>query len=220
MRNSECEIAHETFVTISHFAFLISHSYSRSLRGARLAARVSDHAARLPHPGHRVRSAGKDVPRAARRGAVRHRLHRRCAGETFGADGREGVGDFVSPHRAAAVHRGRGGVRRRAAAGRNRAGGGWVYAIRSLELRTNEMTDLVLEREGASAAYPTIVLAAQRAVYADTGKARSRWRLHHGALRYLAGSEPGGEIAFVFDSLESRTLQERPVDLLAEQVHR
>jgi len=97
-----------------------------------------------------------------------------------------------------------------------RADRGWVYAIRSLELRTNEMTDLVLEREGASAAYPTIVLAAQRAVYADTGKARSRWRLHHGALRYLAGSEPVGELAFVFDSLESRTLQERPVDLLAE----
>jgi len=97
-----------------------------------------------------------------------------------------------------------------------RADRGWVYAIRSLELRTNEMTDLVLEREGASAAYPTIVLAAQRAVYADTGKARSRWRLHHGALRYLAGSEPAGELAFVFDSLESRTLQERPVDLLAE----
>jgi len=167
-----------------------------------------------------------------------------CAGETLGADGREGVGDFVSPHRAAAVHRGRGGVRRRAAAGRDRAAAtahrmemlgekaqratssrynfvyradrGWVYAIRSLELRTNEMTDLVLEREGASAAYPTIVLAAQRAVYADTGKARSRWRLHHGALRYLAGSEPAGELAFVFDSLESRTLQERPVDLLAE----
>jgi len=97
-----------------------------------------------------------------------------------------------------------------------RADRGWVYAIRSLELRTSEMTDLVLEREGASAAYPTIVLAAQRAVYADTGKARSRWRLHHGALRYLAGSEPVGELAFVFDSLESRTLQERPVDLLAE----
>jgi lipopolysaccharide export system permease protein len=102
-----------------------------------------------------------------------------------------------------------------------RADRGWVYAIRSLELRTQEMTDLVLEREGGSAAYPTIVLAAQRAVYSDTGKARPargppRWRLHHGALRYLAGNEPGGELAFVFDSLESRTLLERPVDLLAE----
>jgi len=101
-----------------------------------------------------------------------------------------------------------------------RADRGWVYAIRSLELRTKEMTDLVLEREGTSAAYPTIVLAAQRAVYSDTGPAAltksPRWRLHRGALRYLAGSEPTGEVAFEFDSLESRTLLERPVDLLAE----
>src|SRR6266516_885371 len=50
-----------------------------------------------------------------------------------------------------------------------RADRGWVYAIRSLELRTKEMTDLVLEREGTSVTYPTIVLAAQRAVYSDTG---------------------------------------------------
>ena len=101
-----------------------------------------------------------------------------------------------------------------------RADRGWVYAIRSLELRTREMSDLVLEREGTSATYPTIVLAAQRAVYSDTGPAgltkSPRWRLHRGALRYLAGSEPTGEVAFEFDSLESRTLQERPVDLLAE----
>ncbi len=101
-----------------------------------------------------------------------------------------------------------------------RADRGWVYAIRSLELRTREMSDLVLEREGTSATYPTIVLAAQRAVYSDTGPAAltksPRWRLHRGALRYLAGSEPTGEVAFEFDSLESRTLLERPVDLLAE----
>jgi lipopolysaccharide export system permease protein len=97
-----------------------------------------------------------------------------------------------------------------------RADRGWVYAIRSLEVRTREMTDLILEREGTGAAYPTIVLAAQRARYADTGTVRPRWTLHRGTLRYLAGNEPGGESAFEFDSLHSRTLRERPVDLLAE----
>ena len=98
-----------------------------------------------------------------------------------------------------------------------RADHGWVYAIRALELRTREMTDLLLEREGAGADYPTIVLAASRAIYGDTGKAApQRWMLHHGTLRYLAGTEPGGEFAFEFDSLHSRTLNERPVDLLAE----
>jgi lipopolysaccharide export system permease protein len=99
-----------------------------------------------------------------------------------------------------------------------RADRGWVYAIRALELRTRELTDVMLEREGTGAVYPTIVLAAQRAVY-DSGRLRPgapRWTLHRGSLRYLAGNGPGGEVAFAFDSLRSRTLRERPVDLLAE----
>ncbi|HLZ45041.1 MAG TPA: LptF/LptG family permease, partial [Gemmatimonadales bacterium] len=60
-----------------------------------------------------------------------------------------------------------------------RADRGWVYAIRALELKTREMTDLMLEREGTGGAYPTIVLAAQRAVYSDTGKSarRPHWTL-------------------------------------------
>jgi len=101
-----------------------------------------------------------------------------------------------------------------------RADRGWVYAIRSLDLRTREMSDVLLEREGTGEDYPTIILAAQRAVYADTGTAAkrdaARWSLQRGTLRYLPGSKPEGEIAFEFDSLRSRTLQERPVDLLAE----
>jgi len=97
-----------------------------------------------------------------------------------------------------------------------RADGGWVYAIRALELKTREMTDLMLEREGTGAAYPTIVLAAQRAIYGDSAKTRPGWMLARGTLRYLAGNEPGGEAAFEFDSLQTRTMKERPVDLLAE----
>jgi lipopolysaccharide export system permease protein len=103
-----------------------------------------------------------------------------------------------------------------------RADGGWVYAIRALELKTRELTDLMLEREGAGVAYPTIVLAAQRAVYGDSGKAPSPltahplWTLYRGTLRYLAGDEAGSEAAFEFDSLRTRTMKERPVDLLAE----
>src|SRR5438105_6990479 len=86
------------------------------------------------------------------------------------------------------------------------------------------MTDLMLEREGAGAAYPTIVLAAQRAVYGDSGKAppasphraRPLWTLYRGTLRYLAADDSGGEAAFELDSLRTRTMTERPVDLLAE----
>jgi lipopolysaccharide export system permease protein len=100
-----------------------------------------------------------------------------------------------------------------------RADHGWVYAVRSLDLRTREMSDVLLEREGTGPEYPTIILAAQRAVYTDTAKAArsdASWTLKNGTLRYLPGSQPEGEVAFEFDSLRSRTLQERPVDLLAE----
>ena len=96
-----------------------------------------------------------------------------------------------------------------------RADGGWVYAIRSLELSTREMRDLILEREGTGSNYPTIVLAGQWAVYGDTTAGGTRWTLHRGALRYLGG--PLEEFAFQFDSLRTRSLlQERPEDLLAE----
>ena len=101
-----------------------------------------------------------------------------------------------------------------------RADGGWVYAIRNLDLRSRQMVDLMLEREGSGVDYPTIVLAAQSAVYSDTGKKKSTrpayWTLQRGALRYLVGNEPTGEFAFQFDSLQSRTLRESPADLLAQ----
>ncbi len=103
-----------------------------------------------------------------------------------------------------------------------RADGGWVYAVRGLDLRARQMTDLMLEREGSGVDYPTIVLAAQRAVYSDTSKKRmsraplAHWTLYQGALRYLEGSDPVGEVAFEFDSLVSRTLRETPADLLAQ----
>lgn len=92
-----------------------------------------------------------------------------------------------------------------------RADRGWVYAIRSLDLSGREMRDLILEREGTGAEYPTIVVAAPRAEYGVEGR---RWTLHRGALRYLAG--PAEEVAFQFDSLRMPELRERPVDLLAE----
>ncbi|HEU5262483.1 MAG TPA: LptF/LptG family permease [Gemmatimonadales bacterium] len=94
-----------------------------------------------------------------------------------------------------------------------RADGGWVYAIRSLEIGTREMRDLIMEREGTGAEYPTIVIAAQQAAY-DAGRARDAWTLTRGAVRYLLA--PGRETVFTFDTLRSRTLSETPAALLAE----
>src|SRR2546427_2054437 len=80
-----------------------------------------------------------------------------------------------------------------------RADGGWVYAIRSLEIGPRLMRDVIMEREGTGEDYPTIVIAAPRAAY-DTvrdgrggrggrgGRARAPGP---GAGRYPGGPRPG-----------------------------
>ena len=98
-----------------------------------------------------------------------------------------------------------------------RADGGWVYAIAALQIATRTMTDLILEREGTGVDYPTIIIAAQRALYDTTGTKRGvrQWALQRGSLRYLLG--PDQELAFSFDVLRTRaTLRETPQALLAE----
>jgi lipopolysaccharide export system permease protein len=96
-----------------------------------------------------------------------------------------------------------------------RADGGWVYAIRTLDIGSGLMQDLIMEREGRGPAFPTISVAASRATYhQDTGRRRGSWTLRGGAVRYLTG--PTQETAFTFDSLRIRALKEKPVDLLAE----
>ena len=105
-----------------------------------------------------------------------------------------------------------------------RADGGWVYAIRSLEIGPRLMRDVIMEREGTGEEYPTIVIAAPRAAY-DTVPGGGRqvvrrrrggqaWTLSRGAVRYLGG--PGRERTFTFDALRTKALQETPTDLLAE----
>ena len=96
-----------------------------------------------------------------------------------------------------------------------RADGGWVYSIRSLELKTNgaEMRDPIMEREGTGEDYPTILVAAQRATY-DTARTTRGWRLTKGAVRYLLG--PGREPTFRFEGLRTKALRETPTALLAQ----
>src|SRR5881628_3530704 len=82
-----------------------------------------------------------------------------------------------------------------------RADSGWVYSIRSLELRANgaEMRDPIMERGGTGEDYPTILVAAQRATY-DTARATRGWTLSKGAVRYLLG--PDRETTFKFEGLK------------------
>jgi lipopolysaccharide export system permease protein len=91
-----------------------------------------------------------------------------------------------------------------------RAGGGWVYAVRWLELSRAEMQDVILERAGSGPEYPTIVVAARRGRWSDTTR---RWTLEQGAVRFLVGRDR--ELTFEFDTLRPRTMRERPADLMA-----
>src|SRR3989475_7707997 len=103
-----------------------------------------------------------------------------------------------------------------------RADGGWVYAIRSLEIGPRLRRDVIMEREGTGEDYPTVVIAAPRAAYdtvrgargARGGRGGRAWTLSRGARRYLGG--PGREQTFTFDTLRTTGLQETPTDLLAE----
>ena len=97
-----------------------------------------------------------------------------------------------------------------------RADGGWVYAIRSLDIGSGQMQDLIMERAGRGPAFPTIGIVASRGTYREGDKTRRRgaWTLRRGVVRYLTG--PTEETAFIFDSLRIRALKEKPVDLLAE----
>src|SRR5712691_10183308 len=63
-----------------------------------------------------------------------------------------------------------------------RADDGWIYVVGGLEVRPRAMREVVLEREGSGADYPTIVIAAQQGRYADSTR---RWTLAHGQMRYL-----------------------------------
>jgi len=92
-----------------------------------------------------------------------------------------------------------------------RADEGWVYAVRSLDVRDNTMRDVVFEREGPSVDYPTLVIQSPTARY-DT--AASWWTLRGARLRVIPGLEGG--LAFAFDSLRLRSLVETPSDLLVE----
>ena len=94
-----------------------------------------------------------------------------------------------------------------------RADSGWVYSIRSLELRASgaEMRDPIMEREGTGEEYPTIVVAAQRGVYEAPAR---KWNLTKGAVRYLLG--PDRETTFKFEGLRIAMLRETPTALLAE----
>ncbi len=88
---------------------------------------------------------------------------------------------------------------------------GWVYTVRSLDISTRQLKQVMFERQGTGLQYPGLVLTADSATYDDSLKA---WRLRTGASRVIAG--PGRQATFNFRSMRLRALRQSPADLLAE----
>jgi lipopolysaccharide export system permease protein len=88
---------------------------------------------------------------------------------------------------------------------------GWVYTVRSLDVATRQLKQVMFEREGNGLEYPGLVLTADSATYDDSLRS---WRLRTGASRVIAG--PGRQATFNFRSMRLRALRQSPADLLAE----
>jgi LPS export ABC transporter permease LptG len=88
---------------------------------------------------------------------------------------------------------------------------GWVYTIRSLDVSTRQLKQLMFERQGTGLSYPDLVLTADSASYDDKLKA---WRLRNGASRVVVG--PDRQATFTFRTMRLKALRQSPADLLAE----
>lgn len=93
-----------------------------------------------------------------------------------------------------------------------RADEGWVYAIRSLDIESQTLREIVFEREGTGPDYPTLVIRADSATWSDSTGA---WRLWNGESRVLTGNLEGQE-TFAFTSMGLAAMTQGPEDLLAK----
>ena len=92
-----------------------------------------------------------------------------------------------------------------------RADAGWVYTVRSLDIGTRQLKQLMLERQGNGAQYPGLIITADSASWNDTTR---HWRLSSGTSRIVAG--PSQQATFAFRTMRLRALTQSPADLLAE----
>jgi lipopolysaccharide export system permease protein len=92
-----------------------------------------------------------------------------------------------------------------------RGDAGWVYTVRSLDVSTRQLKQLMFERQGTGLSYPGLVLTADSASYDDIHKV---WRLRRGASRIIAG--PARQATFNFRTMRLKALHQTPADLLAE----
>ncbi|MGH7703118.1 MAG: LptF/LptG family permease, partial [Gemmatimonadales bacterium] len=86
-----------------------------------------------------------------------------------------------------------------------------VYTARALDIASQSLHGVVFERQGRSADYPELAIAADSATYGDSA---GGWRLWHGVSRRIAG--PLREVTLSFRTMRLRAFTQTPPDLLVE----
>jgi lipopolysaccharide export system permease protein len=92
-----------------------------------------------------------------------------------------------------------------------RADAGWVYTVRSLDVGTRQLKQLLLERQGNGAQYPGLIITADSATWNESTR---HWQLSGGTSRVVVG--PSRQATFAFRTMRLRALTQSPADLLAE----
>jgi lipopolysaccharide export system permease protein len=92
-----------------------------------------------------------------------------------------------------------------------RADAGWVYTVRSLDIGTRQLKQLLLERQGNGAQYPGLIITADSASWNDSTR---HWRMSSGTSRVITGASK--QATFAFRTMRLKALSQSPADLLAE----
>lgn len=89
---------------------------------------------------------------------------------------------------------------------------GRVYKIAQLATGKRQINSIQIERQGASAAYPTFLLAAETAEFDSTRGRGREWKLMKGQMNVLA--DTGTSFMIQFDSGYDLHFSERPQDMM------
>jgi lipopolysaccharide export system permease protein len=92
-----------------------------------------------------------------------------------------------------------------------RGDAGWVYTVRSLDVGSERLKQLMFERQGTGLSYPDMVITADSATYDHKLGA---WSIRNGTSRVIAG--PNRQATFQFRAMRLKSFKQTPADLLAE----
>jgi lipopolysaccharide export system permease protein len=87
---------------------------------------------------------------------------------------------------------------------------GRVYKVASLNTNTGTIEQLQIERKGTGAEYPTVIVAAKKALW----KSNPGWTLEGGEMKLLTDSTP--DVTFAFSRMLDRQFAERPTDMMVK----